>query len=417
MDKFIVEGGEKLKGKVSISGAKNAALPIIAASILADNKVILKNIPHLRDVETMIKVLKFLGVKVKFGNHRIEIEPESLNNYKAPYDLIKTMRASIYVMGSLLAKQKRAEVSHPGGCSIGARPINLHLKGFKELGAKVSLEHGYIKAKVNKLKGADIYLDTISVGATANIMMAACLAAGTTFIRNAACEPHIVDLGNFLISMGAKITGLGTNCIKIKGVSSLKGTTYTISNDYIEAGTFLLASAITKGKIIIENVPVRDIEAILKKIKETGMSITRKDNLLTAKCSSSPRAVDIITAPYPGFPTDMQAQWMAFMSVAKGSSVITETIWENRFMHVAELIRMGADITVDGNKAVIKGVPELSGAKVMVSDLRAGASLVLASLVAKGRTDISRVYHLDRGYERIEEKLSALGAKIKRIRD
>ena len=414
MDKFIVEGGVALKGKVKISGSKNAALPIIAATILTDKECILNNIPHLNDTNVMNKLITSLGGKVSFEHNKLSTNNKNIKVFKAPYDLVKTMRASVYVMGALLGRYHKAEVAMPGGCIIGERPINLHLMGFEKLGAKITIEHGYIKAVAKKLKGADIYLDTVSVGATANLLMASVLAEGETILRNAAQEPHILDLCNFLNTMGAKITGEGTNTITIQGVSSLKGGTYDVISDYIEADTFMTAAAITNGKITLENAPAGNLEAVKIKLLETGTDIKEGKKSITVKGVKTPEPSNIDTAPYPGFPTDMQAQWMALMAVSSGTSIINETIWEKRFMHVPELNRMGANISTKGNTAIVEGVKELSGAPVMVSDLRAGASLVLAGLRAKGTTEISRIYHLDRGYEKIEKKLEALGARIKR---
>lgn len=428
MDKLIVEGPNKLNGEVEISGSKNSSLAIIAASILADGNITITNVPDLKDIETMTKVLIALGAKIdkcpwvpspsgSSDNNEIRINASGINKFEAPYQFIKTMRAGIYVLGPLLSKFGKAIVSIPGGCVIGARPINLHLRGFESMGAKISIEHGYIKAVADRLKGADITLDVVSVGATANIMMAATLADGETFIRNAAKEPHIVDLGNFLKKLGAKINGFGTDCIRIKGVRKLKGYSYRVVSDYIEAGTYMLAASITGGQIILKSAPINNLDIITDKLESSGTSVKKiSDNKIKVTAGKAIKPVDIITLPYPGFPTDMQAQWMSLMAIAKGISVITETIWENRFMHVAELNRMGADIKIDGNKAFVKGVKKLSGAQVMVSDLRAGAALVLASLVARGKTEISRVYHLDRGYENLEEKLTKLGARIKRIK-
>lgn len=416
MDKFIIEGGYSLKGKVKISGSKNAALPIIAATLLTDKECVLHNIPHLNDTLVMNKLVNILGSKVHFEGNTVRTQNKSIKEFKAPYELVKTMRASVYVMGALLGRYNRAEVAMPGGCIIGERPINLHLMGFERLGAKISIEHGYIKAKVKKLKGADIYLDTVSVGATANILMAAVYAQGETTIRNAAQEPHIVDLCLFLNKLGAKISGQGTNTIKLQGVSSLKGGSYDVISDYIEAGTFMVAAAITNGKIELENAPLENLEAVKDNLIDTGSEVRKGKKTLVVRGLKTPKPSKIDTAPYPGFPTDMQAQWMSLMSVSSGTSLINETIWEKRFMHVPELNRMGADITTKGNTAIVKGVKGLSGAPVMVSDLRAGASLVLAGLRAKGTTEISRIYHLDRGYEKIENKLEAVGAKIRRFK-
>ncbi|MFH1073863.1 MAG: UDP-N-acetylglucosamine 1-carboxyvinyltransferase [Candidatus Firestonebacteria bacterium] len=416
MDKFLIEGQVALKGKVKISGSKNAALPIIAATILTDKECVLKNIPRLNDTNVMNKLINSLGGKVAFESNTLRANNKNIKEFKAPYDLVKTMRASIYVMGALLGRYHKAEVAMPGGCIIGERPINLHLMGFEKLGAKITIEHGYIKASAKKLKGADIYFDTVSVGATANVLMASVLAEGETILRNAAQEPHILDLCKFLNKLGARITGEGTNNITIQGVSSLKGGTYEVVSDYIEAGTFMAAAAITNGKITLENAPSGNLEAVKLKLVETGAAIKETGKSLTVTGNKTPKPANVDTAPYPGFPTDMQAQWMSLMAVASGTSVINETIWEKRFMHVPELNRMGANISTKGNTAIVEGVKELSGAPVMVSDLRAGASLVLAGLRAKGTTEISRIYHLDRGYEKIEKKLEALGARIKRIK-
>ncbi|MCX5776288.1 MAG: UDP-N-acetylglucosamine 1-carboxyvinyltransferase [Candidatus Firestonebacteria bacterium] len=416
MDKFIIEGGVVLKGKVKISGSKNAALPIIAATLLTGKECLLKNIPQLNDTKVMNKLIVSLGGKVAFEAGVVRAENRNISNFKAPYDLVKTMRASVYVMGALLGRYHKAEVAMPGGCIIGERPINLHLSGFEKLGAKITVEHGYIKAVAKKLKGADIYLDTVSVGATANLLMASVLAEGKTLLRNAAQEPHILDLCSFLNTLGAKITGAGTNTISIQGVSSLKGGTYEVISDYIEAETFMVAAAITNGKITLENAPAENLQAVKEKLLETGAEIKKNGINIEVRGIKTPKPSNIDTAPYPGFPTDMQAQWMSLMAVSSGASILNETIWEKRFMHVPELNRMGANITTKGNTAIVTGVRELSGAPVMVSDLRAGASLVLAGLRAKGTTEISRVYHLDRGYESIEKKLEALGARIKRVK-
>lgn len=417
MDKFVIEGGVKLKGTVEVSGSKNSALPIIAASLLTSETVVLKNIPQLNDISTIVKLLRTLGAEVEMDGNTLTINARKLNSYKAPYELVKTMRASIYVMCPLLARLGKVTVALPGGCVIGQRPINLHLKGIEAMGAKVIMEYGYVNAAVKKLQGADIYLDVVSVGATANLIMAAVLAKGTTVIRNAAREPHIVDLGNFLNVLGANISGHGTDYITIKGVTELKGASYKIVYDYVEAGTLLVACAITRGKIKLNNAPVENLEAVIAKLEQIGANIKTNKDTIQIKNSIRPNFADITTSPYPGFPTDMQAQWTALMSIASGTSVITETIWENRFIHVAELCRMGADIKIEGNNAIVKGVPHLTGTQVMVSDLRAGAALVLAGLFAKGITNISRVYHLDRGYDKLEDKLNKLGAKIKRIRE
>jgi UDP-N-acetylglucosamine 1-carboxyvinyltransferase len=414
MEKFIIEGGKKLSGDVHISGSKNASLPIMAACILSDERCELENVPDLRDVTTMSKVLETLGMKIEKDKDKLLITP-TVSSFIAPYELVKTMRASIYVLGALLGKYGKAKVSMPGGCIIGQRPIDLHIKGFKQMGAKINFEKGYIIAETKKLTGTEIYLDVVSVGATINIMLAAVLAKGITVIRNAALEPHVVDTANFLNTLGAKIKGHGTNEIVIEGVRRLKGKKYRIIPDYIEAGTYLIAGAITKGNIKIDYYD--GISTLISKLKLTGANIIEENNGLRITCNKRVNSVDITTAPYPGFPTDLQAQWMALMSIANGISVITETIWENRFIHASELIRMGADIKIERNTAVVKGVKNLYGTRVMVSDLRAGASLVLAGLCAKGKTEISRIYHLDRGYERIEDKLQKLGARIKRVKE
>ena len=417
MDKLLVEGGSRLKGEVEISGSKNSSLAIISASILSDGDIILKNVPALRDVETISKVLRSLGARVYINGNEVKIEPKGIKKFETPYELVKTMRASIYVMGPLLTKFGTARVALPGGCVIGTRPVNLHIKGLESMAAKISIEAGYINAKAGRLKGAEINLDVVSVGATANIMMAGTLADGVTIIRNAAKEPHILDLGKFLKKMGAKIYGLGTDCITIKGVRKLRGCTYGIVPDYIEAGTYMVAGSITGGNILLKSVPVDNLDIVIDKIISSGSNLKKfPNNRIRVTGKKIIKPVDITTLPYPGFPTDMQAQWMSLMAIARGVSVITETIWENRFMHVAELNRMGADIKIDGNRVFVKGVKGLSGAQVMVSDLRAGAALVLAALVAHGKTEISRIYHLDRGYEKLEEKLTKLGAKIKRVR-
>ncbi len=414
VDKFIIEGGVKLKGEVVVSGSKNAALPIMAASLLADSPVTLDNIPKLRDIHTMTKMLEHLGAEVDRHDHTARIQP-TLTTHEAPYELVKTMRASIYVMGPLLAKRGHVRCALPGGCVIGQRPINLHLKGFEALGARVTVSHGFVEATAKKLKGAEIHMDVVSVGATANVMMGAVLAEGATVIRPAAKEPHIVDLGRFLNAMGARVEGLGTDCLTIQGVRKLKGVEYSIISDYIEAGTLMAAGAITQGRITIVNAPHLDIEHVVGKLREAGVPIVMKSGKIQEGVPKRLKSVDVTTAPHPGFPTDMQAQWMALMSVAEGTSMITETIWENRFMHASELGRMGAEIGIEGHVAVVKGVTQLTGAPVMVSDLRAGAALVLAGLAARGRTEVHRVYHLDRGYEGLEVKLAMLGARIKRV--
>lgn len=420
MDRFIIEGGVKLKGSVELSGSKNAALPILAATLLTDSKCVIKNVPPLKDVYTMLKIMRVLGIKVNMEDDVVIVEPAGYSEYTAPYKLVSTMRASVCVLGPLLAKLKHAEVSMPGGCVIGPRPINLHIKGLRSIGADIKIEHGYIVADAKQLKGARVYLGGnfgSSVLATANLMMAATLAKGKTVIENAACEPEVCDLANFLIKMGAKIKGHGTPVIDIDGVKSLHGAEYSIIYDRVEAGTFMIAAAITGGDIIIKRARLEHLGAIIDKLHNIGMKIsTVKDGLRVRKVRSL-RPVDVTTLPYPGFPTDMQAQMTALMSVTKGISVITEKIYPERFMYVSELARMGAQIVLEGPSAIVKGLARLSGAPVMASDLRASAALILSGLVARGKTEVSRIYHLDRGYHNIEEKLEKLGAKIKREKE
>jgi UDP-N-acetylglucosamine 1-carboxyvinyltransferase len=416
MDKLIISGGKRLHGKVKISGAKNAALPILAATILCPGRHSIKNVPQLRDVTTMASILENLGSGVKIEDTTAVVESDGFRKHEAPYDLVKTMRASVVVLGPLLARLGQAKVSMPGGCAIGARPINLHLMALEKMGANISLEDGYVLAKAKKLKGADIYFDTPSVTGTENVLMAAILAQGLTRIENAAMEPEVIDLANALRSMGAKIKGAGESVIEIEGVKELSPLNYTVIPDRIEAGTFMTAAAITQGDIILENCRPDHLDAVVNKLRSTGATIELEGNGLRVTVSSRPVAQNIKTMPYPGFPTDMQAQFMALMSVAKGTNIITETIFENRFMHVAEIRRFGADITVEGSSATVKGVKSLKGAPVMATDLRASASLVITGLCAEGETVIDRVYHLDRGYEHIEDKLTALGANMKRAK-
>lgn len=416
MDKIEIEGGIRLCGEVSISGAKNAALPVMAASILAGGENLIHNIPHLRDISTMGKLLAHLGMGYHQEDGEAILQSENITSVEAPYDYVKTMRASVLVLGPLLARAGEAKVSLPGGCAIGARPINLHTMGLKKMGAEITLTEGYIHAKAKRLKGATIYFDTPTVTGTENLMMAATLADGVTVLENAACEPEVVDLANALISMGAEIDGAGTSVIKIKGVTSLRPLNYKVIPDRIETGTFLTAAAITKGDVKINNCNPEHVEAIINKLEETGVEIIRGTDSLSVKGPERLKAEDIKTMPHPGFPTDMQAQFMALMTVAEGTSLITENIFENRFMHVAELRRMGADIRVEGSTATVKGIKQLIGAPVMATDLRASASLVVAALAAKGTTIIDRVYHLDRGYQSIEKKLELLGAKVRRVK-
>lgn len=417
-EKLIISGGNRLQGSVRIDGAKNSALSIMAATLLTKDVCILRNVPRLTDVDTMAAVIRKLGVKVEWQeDNYLYIDSDNFNNYEAPYELVKMMRGSILVMGPLLARLKKAKISLPGGCAIGARPVDYHLKGFEDLGAQVEVEKGYIEAKVNKLKGDDIYLDFPSLGATENIMMAACLAEGVTKIENAAKDPEVVELGHFLNKMGAKVEGLGTDLIEIEGVKKLHGVDYTIIPDRIEAGTYMIAAAITGGDVLIEKADPLLLKPLIVKLEEAGVRIELEKNLIRVIGLDRVKAVDIKTLPFPGFPTDMQPQFMALSCVAKGTSVMTETVFEKRFAHIGDLIRMGADIKVEGHSAIIKGVKKLSAAPVMASDLRGGAALVLAGLVAEGTTELSRIYHLDRGYMKLEEKLNSLGADIKRVKE
>lgn len=416
MEKIIINGGKRLIGEVEISGAKNAALPILAASILTEGWNTFSNVPNLRDVETIKKLLIGLGVKVE-EEKDVRINAAGLNNYEAPYDLVKTMRASVLVLGPLLARLKKAKVALPGGCAIGARPINLHLNGLTALGAKVDLKHGYVEAEAKSLKGATIFFDIPTVTGTENLMMAATLADGVTTLENAACEPEVVDLANVLKKMGANIRGEGTEVITIEGVKELKSTNHTIIPDRIEAGTFMVAAGITAGDIKVRNCNIAHMDAVFSKLTESGIKLTYENDGVRVIGTKPIRSIDIKTLPYPGFPTDMQAQMMVLMCFANGTSIISETVFENRFMHVSELRRMGADVRIEGRSAIVKGVSGLNGAPVMATDLRASASLILAGLASEGKTEISRIYHIDRGYERIVEKLSNLGADIKRVKD
>lgn len=415
MDKFVVQGGKPLFGNVHISGAKNAALPVLASALLAPGTSTFHNIPDLVDIKTIKKLLINLGVEIE-GDETVRINAEKITNCEAPYDLVKTMRASVLVLGPLVARRGVARVSLPGGCAIGARPVNLHIKALQELGAHVELKNGYVEAKAKKLKGADIYFDIPTVTGTENIMMAAALAEGTTVLNNAACEPEIINLADVLNGMGAKISGAGTDVITIKGVTSLKPAEASIIPDRIEAGTFMIAAGMTRGEINILGCNPLHLEALINKLRDTGMKIVPTPGGLKVSSGKKINSVDIKTLPYPGFATDLQAQMMAYMSIGSGLSVINETVFENRFMHVSELLRMGADIVIQGSSAVVRGVPKLHGAQTMATDLRASASLLLAALVAEGTTEISRVYHIDRGYEGIEKKFSALGADIKRVK-
>ncbi|HEY6280217.1 MAG TPA: UDP-N-acetylglucosamine 1-carboxyvinyltransferase [Burkholderiales bacterium] len=415
MDKLVIQGGAPLSGEVWISGAKNAALPILCASLLTYEPLKIENVPHLHDVTTMLNLLGQMGVAVSLHEKmEVELTAERLNNPVAPYELVKTMRASILVLGPMLARAGEARVSLPGGCAIGVRPVDLHIKGLQAMGAEIVIEHGYIHARAKRLKGARIFMDLVSVTGTENLMMAATLAQGSTVIENAAREPEVVDLANCLNAMGARIRGAGSDMITIEGVGKLHGARYRIMPDRIETGTFLVAAAATGGRIRLKDTRSDILDALLEKLREAGADIESGDNWVSLKMNGELKAVNVHTAPYPGFPTDMQAQFMVLNSVAHGASTVTETIFENRFMHVQELRRMGAKIEVEGNTAMVQGVAQLDGAKVMATDLRASASLVLAGMVARGETVVDRVYHLDRGYECIEEKLSQLGACIRR---
>ena len=419
MDKLQIRGGASLDGEVRISGAKNAALPILAGALLADSPVTISNVPHLKDVTTMIELLGRMGASVTVDERmRVEVDPTTTNETSAPYELVKTMRAAILVLGPLVAKYGRADVSLPGGCAIGARPVNIHVAGLQAMGAEVHIENGYIRARAGRLHGARIVMDTVTVTGTENLMMAACLADGQTILENAAREPEIVDLAQFLIAMGARITGYGTDTILVEGVERMHGTHYEVLPDRIEAGTYLVAGAITGGRVRARNARAEHLDAVLGKLLEAGADVIRGEGFVEVNMHGRrPRAVDIRTAPHPGFPTDMQAQFAALNTVADGVGTIVETIFENRFMHLLEMRRMGAEIRLEGNTAIIKGVPKLTAAPVMATDLRASASLVIAGLVAEGTTDVERIYHIDRGYECIEEKLAGLGAQIRRVND
>lgn len=417
MDKLIITGGATLDGMIRISGAKNAALPVLCATLMADGLMTVGNVPHLQDVTTTMELLGAMGVTLVIDEKMaIESDTSTMTTYSAPYELVKTMRASILVLGPLLARFGEAEVSLPGGCAIGARPVNLHIQGLQAMGADITVENGYIKAKAKRLKGATIVLDIVTVTGTENLMMAASLAEGTTVLENAAREPEVVDLANCLNKMGAKITGAGTSTITIEGVEKLNGVRYDVLPDRIETGTYLVAAAITGGRILVKDTCPKTLDAVLAKLREAGAEIeTGEDWISLDMHGKRPRAVDVHTAPYPAFPTDMQAQFTALNAVAEGVATITETVFENRFMHMQELERMGAKVRLEGNTAIITGREDLTAAPVMATDLRASASLVLAGLVAKGDTEVNRIYHIDRGYERIEEKLQQLGATIRRV--
>lgn len=418
MDKLVIEGGVPLRGSISVSGSKNAALPILFASILLEAPTTFTNVPNLRDIHTTLKLLAIMGCPTAYENGIVRMTPKTLSPV-APYDLVKTMRASILCLGPLLARIGQAKVALPGGCAIGARPVDQHLKGLEKMGAKFELDEGYIIGHCQKLKGAHISFDMPTVGGTENLLMAACLAEGSTILENAAREPEVVDLARFLIKCGAKISGHGTSLIHIEGVSSLGGCEYAIMPDRIEAGTFLVAAGITDGELLVKNCPWEELESVIIKLEAMHMCFEQHpEGILAKRATDAPICgVDVSTRPYPGFPTDMQAQVMALMCLAEGSSVVEESIFENRFMHVLELVRMGADIKLSGRSAVVRGVKKLAGAPVMASDLRASASLVLAGLAARGTTHVQRIYHLDRGYEGIENKLNAVGARIRREKE
>ncbi len=419
MNKLLINGGVKLEGNVRISGAKNAVLPILAATLLADSPATIENVPHLHDVTTTVELLGCMGVMVSVDERlSVEVDSSTIENYTAPYHLVKTMRSSILVLGPLLARFGEAEVSLPGGCAIGSRPVDLHIKGLQDMGAEIDVSNGYIHARAKRLKGARLVMDIVTVTGTENLMMAAALADGTTIIENAAREPEVVDLANFIIAMGGKISGAGTDTITIEGVEKLHGTRYRVLPDRIETGTFLVAAAITGGSITVKDTDPKLLDAVIDKLREAGAKVEVGDDWITLDMEDKrPKAVNVRTAPYPAFPTDMQAQFAALNTMAEGTSTVVETVFENRFMHVQELKRMGADIEIEGNTAIIRGVAALTSAPVMATDLRASASLIIAGLVASGETEVQRIYHIDRGYENIEEKLALLGAKIRRTHE
>jgi len=420
MDKFIIKGGVKLSGELNTSGSKNSVLPIMVATLLTIGKSVIKNVPDVDDVKHMIKVLEYIGAKVEFKKNTLLIDVPSKVGYVAPYDFVRKMRASYYVMGSLIGRMGKVDASLPGGCAIGERPIDLHLKGFKELGCDIKLERGYVKARCKKLKGKEIFLEGskgTSVGATINVMMAAVKAEGKTVIKGAAIEPEVSDVARFLNGMGAKITGIDSPVLTIEGVEKLFPVEYSVIPDRIEAGTLLVSAAITGGELVLKKCNPKHMDAVLNKLKEIGFKLSISEDEIYIKASKNLKPVNIDVLPYPFFPTDMQAQFVSLLSLVDGISIVSENIFEKRFMHVPELLRMGADITIDTNKAIIKGVKKLLGAPVMASDLRASAALVLAALAAEGESEIKRIYHIDRGYESIEKKLRKLGAKIKRVEE
>lgn len=417
MPRIRVKKSGPLKGSINIDGAKNAVLPIIAATLLANDKCILKSVPNLRDVHVISDLLRHLGAKVEYKDNTLTVDSSTINTYEAPYELVKKMRASFLVMGPLLARFNHTKISMPGGCAIGTRPIDLHLKGFKALGAKVNIDHGFVEAKTDHLKGSKLYLDFPSVGATQNIMMAAVLADGVTTIENAAEEPEIVDLANFLNEMGASVRGAGTNTIKITGVKKLKGTEHTIIPDRIEASTYMVAAAMTKGDITLNNVIIDHLKPVIAKLTEAGAEVIEGENSIRVIGPETIRPIDVKTLPHPGFPTDVQAQFMAMLTVADGTGVVIETVFENRFMHVTEFNRMGANIKIDGRSAVVNGVDSLVGADVTATDLRAGAALILCGLIADGTTNINEIYHIQRGYVDIDKKFRALGGDVRIVED
>lgn len=420
MDKLIIQGGNRLNGEVTISGAKNAALPILCAALLAETPLNLSSVAALKDIDTTLKLLDMMGVKITRDHDKVSLNASEVTSFEATYEMVKTMRASILVLGPLLARFGTARVSLPGGCAIGSRPVDLHIKGLQAMGAAIHITHGYIQASTlhlsnRRLQGARYYMDLVTVTGTENLMMAASLAQGTTILENAAKEPEVVDLAECLIKMGAKISGAGTDVITIEGVEKLNGADHAIVCDRIEAGTYMVAAAMTGGKVKLQNARADLLDAVIEKLREAGATVNHDAQSITVEAGEKLKAVNIRTAPHPAFPTDMQAQFMALNTVAEGVAKVTETIFENRFMHVQEMQRLGADISIDGNTALVKGVDFLDGATVMATDLRASASLVLAALVARGETTIERIYHLDRGYEHLEEKLNKLGANVKRV--
>ncbi len=419
MNKLMINGGTTLNGEIRISGAKNAVLPILAATLLADGPATIENVPHLHDVTTTVELLGCMGVMVSIDEKlSVEVDSSTIENYTAPYHLVKTMRSSILVLGPLLARFGEAEVSLPGGCAIGSRPVDLHIKGLQDMGAEIEVSNGYIHAKASRLKGTRLVMDIVTVTGTENLMMAAALAEGTTVIENAAREPEVLDLANFINAMGGKISGAGSDTIIIEGVEKLNGTRYRVLPDRIETGTFLVAAAITGGSIKVKDTDPKLLDAVIDKLREAGARIEVGDDWISLDMEGNrPKSVNVRTAPYPAFPTDMQAQFAALNTIAEGTATVVETVFENRFMHVQELKRMGADIEVEGNTAIIRGVNGLTSAPVMATDLRASASLIIAGLVASGETEVQRIYHIDRGYENIEEKLALLGAKIRRTHE